>query len=575
MYSNFKSIQILIAILKEYNINDVVLSPGGSDIPIIHSLEGDSFFRCYSVVDERSAVYFAIGVSQSKNRPVACVCTSGTAVSNYLPGMTEAYYQNVPIIAITADKNPYFNGQIETQKITQNGIFGEVSLKSVEIPTGISADELWYTERVIKEAILVSLYKQKGPVHINIPIVGSYSGYDVKELPSIKRVNYVTCENSDNAWKKYQNKIESAKRILIVVGQNIVFSEIDKRNIELFFSRYNCMFSVEHLSNLSCKGCIYTYPFSETHNLVNQAFVPDLVISFGNNISSYCLKPFLRANYKKFDHISIDETGRYRDVFKGLTDIFVCSPSFFFEYFTKSVEKVTVNDMSYYNLWVESVKKIRLPELKFSNFFVAKKLSAIIPENSLVHLAILNSIRIMQFFELKKTIRTFANIGALGIDGCLSSFIGAASTTSELCFCLIGDLSFFYDMNAIGIRHLSNNSRIVLLNNGGGSEFNFFINKKDIPTLNNYICAEHTKTAKGWVESLGFKYYKASSKEELDRNIIFLSKDSDVPIFLEVFTDKEEDAELTRSIYSLNSPADTIKTTAKKVAKKIITILKK
>jgi len=575
MYSNYKSIQILIALLKEYNVKNIVLSPGGSDIPIIHSLEKDKFFHCYSVVDERSAFYFGIGVSQSLGEPVACVCTSGTAASNYLPGMTEAYYQNVPIIAITADKNPCFNGQIETQKITQFGIFGEVSLKSVELPIGHSNDELWYCERLIKESLLISLYKGKGPVHINIPITGNYSGYDVKELPPIKRVNYVTCENSTNIWGKYLNKIKAAKKILIVVGQNIVFNEEDRANIELFFLKYNCIVSVEHLSNLNCKGCVYTYPISETGNLVNKALIPDLVISLGNNVSSYCLKPFLRINYKKFDHFSIDESWRYRDVFKGLTDIFACSPSCFFKYFALNTDEGTKNNMNFYNLWLDTVKRIKLPELKFSNFYVAKKISAIVPKNAILHLAILNSIRVMQFFKLNKTVRTFANIGALGIDGCLSSFVGQASTTSELSFCLIGDLSFFYDMNAIGIKHLGNNVRIILLNNGGGSEFHFFMNKKDIPSLNDYICAEHTKTAKGWVESLGFKYYSASSKEELDQNITFLSKESDIPIFLEVFTDKEEDAQLTKSIYSLNAPVATFKTSAKIVVKKIISTIKK
>lgn len=570
MYSNFKSIQILIASLKQYNVKKIVLSPGGSDIPIIHSLENDSFFDCYSVVDERSAVYFGIGISQSLNEPVACVCTSGTAVSNYLPGMTEAFYQNVPIIAITADKDPRFNGQIETQKITQNGLFGEISLKSVELPLGVSSNDLWYCERLIKEALVEGLLKRKGPVHINIPIVGSYSNYSVSDLPRVNFVNYITCESHHSIWDQYVLDLTKAKKILVVVGQNIVFNELDKKNIERFFDKYNCVFSVEHLSNLNCKGCVFTYPISETNNLIGDDFVPDIVISLGNNVSSYGLKPFLRNNHNKFKHYIIDENGRYRDVFKGLDTIFHCSPSYFFDYFSNNGDLKTINDLVYFNILDSSSKKIRISNYEFSNLYVAKKLSEIIPENSILHTAILNSTRLMQFFKLNNNVRTFSNVGALGIDGCLSTFIGQASVVNELAFCLIGDLSFFYDMNAAGIKHINSNVRIILLNNGGGSEFHFFMNKKDVPTLNNFVCAEHKKVAKGWVESLGFKYYSASTIEELDNNISILSKESSSPIFLEVFTDMEKDAFLLKKIYNENAPFPSVKDLAKKVYRKLI-----
>ena len=134
MNSSFRSVQILIDLLKQYEIKDIVLSPGGSDIPLIHSIETDAYFTCYSVVDERSAAYFAMGVAQQKNRPAACVCTSGTAVCNYLPGITEAFYQSVPVLAITADKNPYYQGQLEIQKIEQTHIFDGVIKKSVSLP---------------------------------------------------------------------------------------------------------------------------------------------------------------------------------------------------------------------------------------------------------------------------------------------------------------------------------------------------------------------------------------------------------------------------------------------------------
>ena len=172
MYSNHKSVQILLSLMKKFDIRDVVLSPGGSDIPLIHSIETDDFFTCYSVVDERSAAYYAMGVAQEKSRPVACICTSGTAVCNYVPGITEAHYQNVPVLAITADKNPYYQDQLETQKIKQNNIFTDVVKKSVDLPVVQSADDEWLCNRLVNEALLELNHHGTGPVQINIPIVG-------------------------------------------------------------------------------------------------------------------------------------------------------------------------------------------------------------------------------------------------------------------------------------------------------------------------------------------------------------------------------------------------------------------
>jgi len=569
MYSNYKSIQILIALLKEYKIHNIIISPGGSNIPIVHSVENDEFFKCYSVVDERSALYFGMGVAQVENEPVACLCTSGTAVSNYLPGMTEAYYQNVPIIAITADKNPYFTGQIETQKINQKDIFGEVSKKSVDLPLCNTKDEIWYCERLIKEALVASTHHGKGPVHINLPVVGSYANYDTTVLPNVKPIKIVNCENNEETWKEYLDVFKKSKKILIFVGQNVLFTDNDIQNIETFFSKFNCMISVEHLSNLKCKGTIFTYPVTETGNTNMQDFVPDLVISLGNNLAAYCLKPFLRANNDNFRHISIDEGGRIRDVFQGLTDVFECTPSYFFKYFANNALDDCSNNMTYYQLWKDAVDRIIIPDFPFSNLYVAKKLSLIIPPKSILHLAILNSTRIMQFFKLQDNIRVFSNVGALGIDGCLSTFIGHSVAVNELAFLVIGDLSFFYDMNAAGIKHISNNIRIILLNNGGGSEFHFFMNKKDIPSINDNICAEHRKSARGWIESLGYEYYSASSKNELDETLQTFVKESGRPKFLEVFTDMETDANISCEFYNSNRPTPNLKQKSKILASKI------
>ena len=188
MYSNLRSVQILLSLMKEFEIKDVVLSPGGSDIPIIHSLEMDDYFTCYSVVDERSAAYFAMGLAQQHNRPCACVCTSGTAVSNYVPGITESYYQDAPVLAITADKNPHYQDQLETQKINQRNVFDGIIKKSVELPLIQDKEDEWLCNRLVNEALIALTHHGNGPVQINIPIIGNPKDFGCTQLPIERKI---------------------------------------------------------------------------------------------------------------------------------------------------------------------------------------------------------------------------------------------------------------------------------------------------------------------------------------------------------------------------------------------------
>lgn len=544
MYSNHKSVQILLSLMKAFDIRDVVLSPGGSDIPVIHSIEMDEFFTCYSVVDERSAAYYAMGVAQEKKRPVACVCTSGTAVCNYVPGITEAYYQNVPVLAITADKNPYYQDQLETQKIEQKNAFVDVIKKSVDLPLIRSAEDEWLCNRLVNEALLELTHHGTGPVQVNVPIVGATNIYDCEKLPVERKMSFVSKPN----WPTYAEKLKD-KKVLVVVGQNIVFTDDDVKNMNMFFKKINCVYAIENLSNLKCDGIVNTYPITEMRPASALMYLlPDIVISIGNNLSAYNLKPFLRGQFKNIENWLVSENSVVRDAYKCLTNIFEISPSEFF----KQIAACDIEDAlhSYYDLWKKESDKIVLPEFEFSNFYVARKLASIIPENSILHCAILNSTRIMQFFPLAKNVTNYSNVGALGIDGCFSTFAGqAAASPDKLAYLVIGDLSFFYDMNAAGLRSIGPNVRVILLNNGGGSEFQFFMGKKNIPTLDKYICAEHENVATGWIVSLGYDYYSATSQQEFDAVIDRFATPSDRPMFLEVFADMEAEADRTNAMY--------------------------
>ncbi len=557
MYTNYRSVQILIDLLKQYDISDIVLSPGGSDIPLIHSIETDNFFTCYSVVDERSAAYFAMGVSQTKKRAVACICTSGSAVCNYLPGITEAFYQSVPVVAITADKNPYYQGQLETQKIEQSRIFDGVVKKSVNLPIVNQSQDEWLCNRLVNEALLSLTHHGNGPVHINVPVVGSYNNYSCENLPRERKINVNTFNCDCDVWSKLISRLKDAKRVLFVVGQNVVFTETDIKNLNSIFDKINCVYAVEHLSNLECNGTVNTYPVTEMVGIsAVKHLLPQIVISIGNNLSAYNMKPVFRENYKTIENWLVSESGEIRDTYKCLTEVFECSVSYFLKNIADGLNEELSSDFEYYNAWQKEINNIEKRNYEFSNFYVAERLSKVIPQNSILHTAILNSTRVMQFFDLAKGVKSYSNVGTLGIDGCLSTFAGAAASTQELAYLLIGDLSFFYDMNAAGLRSIGKNVRIILLNNGGGSEFHFFIGRDNIPTLDDYICAEHNKKAEGWIRSLGYDYYSVDNAEDFNSVIEKFGQPSECPMFLEVFTKMEHDADLTRQYYKENKRED-------------------
>lgn len=569
VYSDITSVRILVALLKEHGIRRAVLAPGGSDIPIVHSLETDPYFSCHSVVDERSLVYFAMGVSQQTGEPVACVCTSGTAVSNFLPGMTEAFYQDVPLVAITADKDPRRTGQLELQKIDQAGILSRVTRADVDLPLVSSKEDARYCARLVNEALVELRHHGGGPVQINIPIVGDTATYTSDPLPRVRPLSIHDVESNDS-WLPLVKTLGQAKRILVVAGQEPSCDQATVDAINRFTAKYNCCVSVETVSNLACERSVRTYPVTEMlSSALPAGLMPDVVVSFGNNLSSYKLKPFIRGAADSVTHWQIDPAGRPRDMFDCLTDVFECSPRYFFEYFAEHAESGSINDGGYMAAWSAEHAKLKIGGFEFSNFYVAQELAKLIPAGSILHCAILNSTRVMQFFDLDPTVRVYSNIGALGIDGCLSTFMGQAAMTDGLAFLLIGDLSFFYDMNAAGLRDVHDNVRIILLNNGGGSEFHFFMGKKNIPTIDQYICAEHSKVARGWLTSLGYEYYAAESKDDLAAALPDFASADGGPKVLEVFTGMEHDADLANEFYAAAVPKN-VKTELKKAAKNVL-----
>lgn len=554
MYTTIKNVQILIALLKKYGIANVVISPGGNNIPIIHSIEADKDFKCYSVVDERSAAYFAMGLAQQLEEPVALVCTSGTAVCNYLPGVTEAKYQRVPLVVITSDRSPYMLDQLETQKIDQMQIFGQTCKKEVNLPIVKTEDDEWYCGRLINEALLEMRHHGNGPVHINVPTTGNPMDYSASSLPEVKKIKrYIFNENSKEEINDTIEVLKRSDKILLIFGEDFRSDFRLASEIALFCEKTKAVCLVDYMSNLKYDQALLAYRITESMVVADfEELVPDVVITFGNNILSNNLKYFMRQYKKKYIHWCVDEAGEIRDVFKALDTVYECIGAEFLSILNKNLPDVSC-DSSYRDKWNKAYQKTKYEKIDYSSLRAIQMLADGIPNEAVVHLGILNSTRGFHFFETNKNLKVYSNIGALGIDGSMSTFIGHSFATEKLCFLIVGDLSFFYDMNALGIRGIGKNVRVLLLNNGGGAEFHFNMGKDNIETLDDYISVKHQKSARAWAETLGFEYCEAHNEEELDAGVkTLINEEINSPVLLEVYLDMENDARITKGLLADN-----------------------
>lgn len=558
MYTELKAYQIIIALFKKWGIKHCVLSAGSRNVPFVHSIEKDPFFKCYSVVDERSAGYFALGLSQQLQEPVVISCTSSTATCNYWPPVAEAFYQGVPLIVLTSDRNPAMLGQWEDQMIDQVGMYDRHVRKSVNLPAEINNQDDWiYCQRLVNEALLELNHHGTGPVHINIPMKSYNNSFNTKSLPEVIKIDRVEVLSDDSLWKEKIEELKNAKRILVTVGQRSYFSDNLNKQLTDFFHHYNAAISVDYMSNVDCDGALNLSVSTDTRYITVNKFkelLPDIVISFGGNVFGGIKEELLKFK-GEFRHWSIQEDGRVVDMYKSLDTIFECSAEYFFSK-ANEMASSSKNDEVYYNKFKEYNDKVVYPEFEYGNIYAIKNVVENIPSGSTLHLSINDSIRITNFFKLNPNIKVFANIGTHGIDGCMSSLIGQSNGTDSLSYLVIGDLSFFYDMNSLRIRHLGKNVRILLLNNHGGEEFYFNHMWKD-KYSDLHTTARHKTKAEGWVKENGFLYLSAHDKESYDKALPqFMAKESDRPILLEVFSEMKTDADSIYDFYDLSRPRD-------------------
>lgn len=549
MYSDKKSILQLAALLKAHGVKKMVLCPGSRNAAIVHTLSNIEDFTCYAMTDERSAGFFAIGLSLQGGGPVVVCCTSGSALLNLHPAIAEAYYQQIPLIVISADRPSAWIGQMDGQTLPQPGVFGGIVKMSVSLPEVHTDEDEWYCNRLINEAILETTHHGKGPVHINVPISEPIYRFTAKELPQVRVIHrYQGLNVYEGDYKNLIDSLNKANKRMILVGQMNLIYQFDKKFVKPLTR--NFVWLTEHLSNQTTPGIAiknFDVAVSAMDEMRQEQMSPDLLITYGGHIVSKQMKKYLRK-YPPREHWHVCADGKVVDLFGCLTTIIEMEP---FEFLEKIAFLLGDKPTNYPMMWENWCKTIPEPELPFTQISVTGDVIKSLPTPCALHLANSSTVRYAQLFPLSSQVEVCCNRGVNGIEGSLSSAIGYAATSPILNFVMIGDLSFFFDMNALWCRHFHNNLRILLLNNEGGEIFHTLPGMDKSSQSRSFITAEHQTSAKGWAEERGFQYIKVSDADEWkDALSILVSPDEHPnPILVEVYTDKGEDTRLLREYY--------------------------
>lgn len=568
-YTVNKNALVLISLLKQYGIKKVIASPGTVNVPFVASIQQDDFFEVYSCVDERSAAYMACGLASESGEPVVITCTGATASRNYLPALTEAYYRKLPVIAVTGTDRIENVGHLMPQSIDRSQIQKDVAVCSVFLNQIRTDEQMWKCVVDANKALINATRRGGAPVHINLEINNGYffkkNMFPVEELPKTKKISYY--DSLDDS------PVIPNGKVAIFVGSHVPFTEAETNAIDHFCAKYGSVVFCDHTSNYHGKYRVLTGLIGQQENAVSKV-VPDMLIHIGQISGDYASMG-LAGCAKSVWRVSPD--GELHDTFKKLDCLFAVEEQKFFEYY--SAQKQNGENNSYLAECQEVYKKLydKIPqELPFSNIWVAKRLYQELPQNSFIQLGILNSLRSWNLFDSKSIVSESCNTGGFGIDGGVSSFIGASlAKKADYYYCVTGDLAFFYDMNVLGNRHIDNNVRLMVVNNGVGVEFKFYHHQSDFLDVDKYIGAaghfgnKSHDLLKHYSEDLGFEYLSASNKEEFEKVYSrFVSEKKDKPILFEVFTNASDD---DKALYMINHlQGATLKQAVKQEIKNIV-----
>ncbi len=564
-YSNIPSAQTVVLHCKERGIKDIVISPGSRNAPLIIGFSEDPFFKCFSIVDERCAAFFALGMAQQQRIPVALVCTSGSALLNYYPAIAEAFYSHIPLVVISADRPSYMVDIGDGQAIRQDFVFekhigysanlGQDLVHATEkmkmyAPQLFTESTVEMAQAVVQERNDAELYKAFGtaynehlPIHINVPFEEPlYS--TIKEPCVVPAIKQIPKEN--NPIKNIGAFVDiwnSSKRKMVLIGVNYP-NEIERRFLETLAKDLSVIVFTETLSNVhhprffpSIDSIIVPIEKSKDRDTLFKKLQPEVLLTFGGLIVSKKIKAFLRQ-YKPKHHWHVGEN-RADNTFFSLTMHFNQDKNTFLSHFLEYAIPVKG---SFFDFWssakgnYETRRNTYMGGLPFSDMSVFGTVTQGIPKNYQLHLANSSTVRYTQLFDMDPSIRVFCNRGTSGIEGSTSTALGAAVYSGEPTLLLTGDLSFFYDSNGLWNNYIRPDFRIIVINNGGGGIFRILPGKESTENFETYFETKHSLNAAQLCKMYGIDYQFADNTTDLNTALTHFYATSDVPKLLEVRT---------------------------------------
>ena len=575
-YTDERHTQILVYLLKKHNIKKIIVSPGTTNMTLVGSLQNDPYFEIFSSVDERSAAYLACGLAAESGEAVVLSCTGATASRNYLSGLTEAYYRKLPVLAVTSCQHPGRIGHNYPQVIDRSQQLNDICKKSYLIPVVNNSEDEWSTTVKINDALCELFHNGGGPVHLNLCTTYS-KNYDVEIIKDVRVIHRIE-------YKDKKPDIPAGK-IGIFVGAHLRWSRELTDAVDDFCRKYNGVVLCDATSNYYGKYRVSAPLITSQREHTSSCMTMDLLIHLGDVSGSNCW--FLQKRTWR-----VNPDGVIRDTFKSLEFVFEMSELDFFKYYTKNYENSndTNTSPSFYDDWRREYNKIYdiVPELPFSNVWIAYNSIKKIPQNSVLYLGILNTLRSWNYFELPEGISCYSNTGGFGIDGGLSTVIGASlNNDNKLYFGVVGDLGFFYDLNVLGNRHVPSSIRILLINNGLGTEFTnynhpaaqFGEDAKPYMAAAGHFGNKSKDLVRHFSEDLGYRYISADDKDSYIKNFEeFINPDyHEKPIIFEVFTDNVDESDAVKTMNTLmkDSGAGVKKVVKKMIGEEGVSTLKK
>ncbi|MCL9806619.1 2-succinyl-5-enolpyruvyl-6-hydroxy-3-cyclohexene-1-carboxylic-acid synthase [Flavobacterium amniphilum] len=536
IYPKIPLAQSIIEICKAKGLQHIVISPGSRNAPLTIGFANNPAFTCYSIADERCAAFFAMGIAQQIQKPVAVVCTSGSALLNYYPAIAEAFYSQIPLVVISADR-PHDKIDIgDGQTIRQENVFANHILYNANLTEDTSEEN----DFKIQEALFLAVTK-KGPVHINAPFEEPL--YEIIEEPTV-RPNLVELfsETKENAkFDEFVDIWNKSPKKLILLGGNYPES-ITQEYLDWLGNDNSVVVMTEVTSNAHHPNFITNIdtiitPFSDDDF---KSFQPDLLITLGGMIVSKRIKAFLRK-YQPKNHWHIDELRAY-NTFGCLNQHFELSANVFFSQFFSKTTRIQSD-------FRENALKIRdyrakmhemyLKDIPFTDLKAFETILQRLPMNSQLQISNSSPIRYAQLFQIDKSIEVYCNRGTSGIDGSTTTAIGAGVATGKQVNFITGDISFLYDSNALWNNYIPKNFKIILINNGGGGIFRILPGHQETETFNKYFETSHQLTAEHLSRMYGFEYITANSNDEIISNWN-LFESAEKPVIFEIFTPEKE-----------------------------------